>query len=53
VGGHVVASDQLIASAASAQALNEPQAQPSNFINDGTAVVIAASLRRQRKPFDG
>jgi hypothetical protein len=26
--------------------------QPSNFINDGTAVVIAASLRRQRKPFD-
>jgi len=27
--------------------------QPSNFINDGTAVVIAASLRRQRKPFDG
>ena len=26
--------------------------QPSNFINDGTAVVIAASLRRQRKPFE-
>jgi hypothetical protein len=37
VGGHVVASDQLIASAASAQALNEPQAQSSLRISSTMA----------------
>jgi hypothetical protein len=47
-------SGQRIDPAAGAPALNQPSRadQSSNFVDNGTAVVIAASLRRQWKPFD-
>jgi hypothetical protein len=53
VGRHVVISGQRIDPAAGAPALNQPQGltSSSNFVDNGTAVVIAASLRRQWKPF--